>query len=202
MSFLMSDILDDIRTLAANEIEDLGSDSTTQNAAIFRFVDIVLDKRVRQAYNVAFSDVLNITSDGFQTFQRGATTITDLYEPLGLYDSNNRQTLKRTAWDAPNGWWRESDNLEIHTKGLTGNHTLKYIRYPTAITVSGDTVEYPRAGKWDIIFDVVRLCKMPKNFYEEAAAMGALATGTATVKASISAKGTNSAPPSMTDKED
>lgn len=202
MSFPMSDILDDIRTLAVNEIEDMGTDTTSQNEAIFRFVNIVLDKRVRQAYNVAFSDPLNITTDGYQTFQRGGMNVTDLYEPLGLYDANNKQTLKRTAWDQPKGWWRESDNLQIHTKGMTGNHTLKYIRYAAPVNSQNDIVEYPRAGKWDLIFDVVRLCKLPKNFYDEAAAMGALATGTATVKASIAAKGTNSAPPSPTDKEE
>lgn len=202
MSFLMSGVLDDIRTLAANELGDLGDDATTQNAAIFRFVNIILDKRVRQAYNVAFCDPLNIVSDGYQTFMKGAVAVTDMYEPLGIYGPAGDQTQKRMSYDAPNGWLRESDNLNIHTKGMTGSHILKYIKYPAAITASTDTVEFPRAGKWDLIFDVVGLCKLPKNYYEEFAAIKGRATGTSTVKASIAAKGTNSSPPSMTDKEE
>jgi len=201
MPFLMSEILEDIRSLAVNELDDLGADLTTQNEVIFRFTNIVLDKRARQAYNVAFSDPLNITTDDYQTFQKDAVDIEDMYEPLGIYGPTGAQALNRKSWDAPMGWIREADNLLIHTKGLTGNHTLKYIRYPAAITASSDTVEYPRAGKVDLIMDVVSLCKLPKNFYQESEAMAARATGTATVKASIAAKGTNSAPPSPTDKE-
>jgi len=49
--------------------------------------------------------------------------------------------------------------------------------------------------------DVVGLCKYPKNYYQEAEAVRNLATGTATVKAAIAAQGTNSAPPSETDRE-
>jgi hypothetical protein len=202
MSFLMSDILDDIRTLSANELEDLGSDSDTQNAAIFRFTNIILDKRVRQAYNVAFSDPLTIAADGFQTFLKDTVAVTDMYEPLGIYGPSGTQTLKRTSWDAPDGWWRESDNLSIHTKGLTGANTLKYIRYATAVSASTDTVEYPRAGKWDLIYDVVAMVKLIKNYYQESDYIKAKATGTATVKASISAKGSNSAPPSPVDREE
>lgn len=202
MAFLMSDILDDIRTLAANEIEDLGSDSTTQNAAIFRFVNMVLDKRARQAYNVAFSDTLNIAADGYQTFKKDTSDITDLYEPLDIYGPTGTQTAKRTSYDGPKGWWRESDNLEIHTKQLTGDHTLKYIRYAATITTSTDTIEYPRAGKADLIYDVVALVKLIKNFYQESDAIKARATGTATTRAAIDAKGSISAPPSVADKED
>jgi len=197
----MSDILTDIRTLAVNELGDLADDETTQNAAIFRLVNIVLDKRARQAYNVEYSDALNIVADGYQTFQRSSVAITDMYEPLGIYGPTNHQTLKRKSWDAPSGWIREADNLGVHTKGLTGNHTLKYIRYPAAVTASSDTVEFPRAGKIDLIMDVISQIKLIKNFYDESNAIAAKATGTATVKASIAAQGTNSAPPSETDRE-
>ena len=201
MSFLMSDILTPIRNLAVNELGDLADDEGSQNEAIFRFVTIVLRKRARQAYNAAFSDTLNITADGFQTFLKDAVAVTDLFEPLAVYDNAGRATNKRTAFDAPIGWWRESDNLNIHTKGMTGNHQMKYIRYPLLVDAAGDTVEYPLAGQWDLIMDVVALIKLPKNFYQEFDAIKKEATGTATVKASIAAKGTNSSPPSLTDRE-
>lgn len=202
--FPMSDILDDIRVLASNEIEDLGRDVNSQNAAIFRFTNIVMEKRARQAYIVEWSDPLNIAADGKQTFLRNGIPITDLYEPLGMNMSTNfgAQVPKRYSFETSNGWIHEADNTPIDTRGLTGSYVLKYLRYPAKITAVTDTVEFPRAAKWDLIFDVVALCKLPKNYYEEFAAIKSRATGTTTVKAAIAAKGTNSAPPSILDREE
>lgn len=203
MSFLMSDILTTIRDLAVNELGDLGDTEEAQNAAIFRFVNVVLDKRARQAYIEEFSDALNITTDGDYTFLRGTVAITDLYEPLGVHvtDKYGRTIQPRTSFEATPGWRRESDNQLMNIRGVTGLHVMKYLRYPASVDASTDTVEFPRAGKWDIIFDVVALSKLPKNYYQEYDAIKKEATGTATVKASISAKGTNSSPPSMIDRE-
>ena len=157
MSFLMSDILDDIRTLAANEIEDLSSDTSSQNTAIFRFVNSVLDKRARQAYIEEFSDPLDITGDGDYTFQLNGVDIEDMYEPLGVHvtDKYGRTIQSRTSFEAPTGWRREAENMTINIRGVTGMHVLKYLRYPAEITASTDIVEFPRAGKMDLIMDVV-----------------------------------------------
>lgn len=203
MSFLMSDILSDIRSLAVNELGDLADDETSQNEVIFRFVNIVLDKRARQAYIEEFSDALNITADGDYTFLLNSVSITNMYEPLGVHVTNKygRTITSRTSFEAPTGWRKESENQLINIRGVTGLHVLKYLRYPSAVTASGDTVEFPRAAKWDIIMDVVALVKLPKNYYAEYDAIKKEATGTATVKASIAAKGTNSAPPSLADRE-
>lgn len=200
----MSDILTTIRDLAVNELGDLGDTDTNQNAAIFRFVNVVLDKRCRQAYIEEFSDALNITADGDYTFVRNSVDITDLYEPLAVHvtDKYGRTIASRTSFESPTGWRRESDNQLMNIRGVTGLHVLKYLRYPAQIDASTDTVEFPRAAKWDLIFDVVALCKLPKNQYDEFGAIKSRATGTATVKASIAAKGTGSAPPSLTDREE
>lgn len=203
MSFLMSDILSDIRSLAVNELGDLADDETSQNEVIFRFVNIVLDKRARQAYIEEFSDAVNITADGDYTFLLSAVSISNMYEPLGVHVTNKygRTITARTSFEAPIGWRRESENQLINIRGVTGLHVLKYLRYPAAVTSSSSTVEFPRAAKWDIIMDAVALIKLPKNYYQEFDAIKKEATGTATVKASIAAKGTNSAPPSLTDRE-
>jgi hypothetical protein len=199
----MSDILTTIRDLAANELGDLADNETAQNAAIFRFVNTVMDKRARQAYIEEFSDALNITADGDYTFLRNSVAIIDLYEPLAVHvtDKYGRTIQSRTSFEAPTGWRRESDNQQMNIRGVSGLHVLKYLRYPAAVDASGDTVEFPRAAKSDIIMDVVALCKLPKNMYSEFDAIKKEATGTATVKASIAAKGTGSAPPSLTDRE-
>lgn len=202
--FLMSVILPDIRRLSVNELRDIGNSEIEQNDAIFSLTNIVLDKRARQAYIEEFSDALNITADGDYTFLLSGVAITDLYEPLAVHVTNKygKPIQTRTAFDAPTGWRRESDNQPVNIRGVTGLHVLKYLRYPAQITASTDPVEFPRAAKTDIIMDVVSLVKLVKNYYDESNAIKAKATGTATVKASIAAKGTNSAPPSMTDKED
>lgn len=203
MSFLMSDILTTIRDLAANELADLGDTETDQNAAIFRFVNVVMEKRARQAYIEEFSDALNITADGDYTFLLNAVAITNLYEPLGVHITNKygRTISQRNSFENPLGWRRESDNQLMNLRGVTGLHVLKYLRYPAEVDASTDTVEFPKAAKWDIIMDVVALAKLPKNMYNEFDAVKKEATGTATVKASIAAKGTNSSPPSLTDRE-
>lgn len=200
--FLMSDILDDIRTLAVNELDDLSPDPDAQNQAIFRFVNIVLDKRARQAYNVETSDPLTISGDGYQSFLKGGNPIEDMYEPLGLYDAQGRQAYRRTTWDSLKGWWREADNQMIHTKGLNGEYTLKYIRYPSHVTSESSAVEFPRAGKWDLIYDVVGMIKLIKNFYEESEYVKRQATGIATTKASEAAQGSMFDPPSRDDREE
>jgi hypothetical protein len=203
MSFLMSDILTTIRNLAVNELGDLADDETSQNEAIYRFVNVVLDKRARQAYIEEFSDALLLAGDNDYTFLKSTVAITDLYEPLGLHATTKYGStiLRRSSFEADMGWIREADNQPINIRGITGLHVLKYLRYPRQVTASGDTIEFPRAAKWDLIFDVVALCKLPKNMYDEFGVIKKEATGTATVKAAINAKGSNSTPPSLLDRE-
>lgn len=200
--FVMSDILGVIRTLAVNELDDLSPDPNEQNDKIIEFTNVVLRKRVRQAYNVDTSDPLTISGDGYQTFLKSGNPITEMYEPLGLYDTQGRQAYRRTTWDSLRGWWREGDNQPIHTKGITGDYTLKYIRYPAKVTSISDPVEFPLAGQWDLIYDVVGLIKLIKNFYEESDYVKKQATGITTTKASERAQGSMFDPPSRDDREE
>lgn len=192
-----------IRDECVNELGDIGDTETEQNDALYRFLNIILRKRARQAYIVAFSDALTISADGYQAFVRGAIAVKDeIYEPQGLFTSSTTVAVqKRTAWDAPTGWIHEDPYSQIHTKGISGSHVLKYLRYPANVSVTGDTLEFPQAGYWDLIYDVAGMVKLVKNFVDEAAAIRGIATGKASVKAGIASKGTNSAPPSMTDAE-
>lgn len=202
--FLMSDILDKIRTLAVMELGDLADDETSQNAAIFGFTTVALRKRAKQANNIQWSDTLNIASNGYQSFLTGGSAINDLYQPVMVWDvsgARERQTNRRSSFDLGNGWYREAENTQIHTYGLTGNHKLQYIRYPAAVTSSSSTVEFPLAGQMDLIMDVVALIKLPKNMYEEYGAVKAQATGVATVKAAIDAVGRSQVTPTLEDRE-
>lgn len=201
--FPMSDILPNIRILSKNELDDLGNSEAEQNETIYRFMNVSMEKRARQAYIEEFSDPLTIAGDGDYTFKRGGVDIDDLYEPLSVHVATKygKGITPRTNFESTIGWRRESPNQPIDIRGITGEHVLKYLRYPKPITASSDVVEFPRAAKMDLIMDVVALCKLPKNYYQEYDAIKKEATGTATVKAAISAKGTNSSPPSLLDRE-
>jgi hypothetical protein len=201
MSFLMSDILSRIRTLSANELEDLSSDEAVQNTAIFGLVTVTLREMAKQANNVEWSDALNIASNSYQTFLRSTTAITDMFQPIGVYDvSGTREepVRQRTSFDLGNGWYRESDNQKIHTYGLTGNHKLQYIRYPAAVTASGDMVEIPLASQKELIMRVIAMIKLIKNFYQESEYIKAQVNPASTVNAALGAMG--KLPPQPSDK--
>lgn len=197
MSFAMNDILPTIRSLAQMELGDIGDNEGEQNDMIFRLTNVVLRKRARQAYVVEMSPPLEILTSGYQSF-----VTTNMYEPLDIYNASGRKAKKRSSWDAPIGWWRSSEYQGIHTKGMTGSHTLHYLRYPSAVTSDTSLVEFPMAGQMDLIMDVVQMIKLVKNYYSESDAIKARATGTAAIKASIAAKGTYNSPPSLEDKVD
>lgn len=206
MILTAGELIDIIRDECAMELGDLGNSETEQNDTLYRFLNVVLRKRVRQAFKVAFSDSLTISADGYQTFLRGSVDVTtELYEPQGVFPysggADGVAAQKRTSWEAPTGWIHEDAYSQIHTRGLSGSYRLKYLRYPANVSASGDVLEYPQAGYWDLIYDVASMVKLIKNAYDESIAVRNLATGTASVKASTSSKGTNSSPPSPLDKE-
>lgn len=165
------DVVTLIRTMGAMELEELGTTTETQNNALIVFINAALKELVHLAYRARVSDVLNITADGYQTFKRNSTDIADLYSPLRILDSTGRPILKRTAFDAPTGWWREADSQPLHTKNVTGNHTLHYIAYPTPCTDTNSTLDFPDAGLMGLAFWVCGLVKESRDAYEESQAM-------------------------------
>lgn len=163
-----------IKKLGENDIEDLGADDDSKNTFIFYYLNIAMWKLARLAYNVANSDAKNLTTDGYVTFQRNGADIADLFEPLMIFDPNGRQVMKRSADDAPIGWWREAQNMEVHIKGFSaagaqklpaGNYQLKYIKYPKQVTLPDDAVEFPPSGYDSLIKEVLALIKYSKNSY-------------------------------------
>lgn len=149
-----SDLITPITKYVASYIEELGSTSATQNVLLFSYITLALKKLAHVAYKSRTSSVLSITADGDQTFLIGGAAITDLYSPLRILDSTNKEIVKRTSYSAPTGWYRESYNSSIHTKNMTGNHTLMYIAYPADVTATGDTIDFPPAGNMGLIYYV------------------------------------------------
>lgn len=149
-----SDLITPITKYVSSYIEELGSTSAAQNVLLFSYITLALKKLAHVAYKSRTSSVLNITTDGDQTFLIGGSAITDLYSPLRILDSTNKEINKRTSWSQTVGWWRESSNTSIHTKGMTGNHTLMYIAYPADVTATTDIIDFPASGNLGLIYYV------------------------------------------------
>jgi hypothetical protein len=195
-----------IKDLARMDLEELGADDDSQNTAIFRFMNIVMQKMARMAYNVEFSDAKAINSDGYQVFDRNESPITDLFEPLTIVDTTPQENemQKRTSYSGPKGWWRESNNLGIHVRGITsGSYKLKYIRYPKLVTLATDDVEIPSTGNEALIMDVVSLIKLVPNSYGGSEFTGARAKQAygGVTQGAVSARGTGNSgqPPGPND---
>lgn len=199
-------ILTVVRTVNKMDIDYLGADDTAQNQMLFQFLNVALWNLARLCYNTEVSDVVNITDDGPVEFTRGSAAITNMYEPLRLVRIDGGREVevnKRSSDTAPIGWYCESPNQPIHVRGSTGQHRLKYIRYPRQVTQETDPVDCPESGYKALIMEISALVKDVKNFYQEAEAMAANAKSgySAITQAAISGRGPSSGgmPPSFDD---
>lgn len=184
-----------IKKLAQMDVEELGPDDDTQNSYIFQFMNVVMLKMARMAYNVEFSDAKTISADGYVTFQLNGVDIANLFEPQTLLDASENEVMHRTSYSAPKGWFRESNNLSVHVRGLTsGSYKLRYIRYPALVTLTTDTVEIPPIGYDALIKDVISLIKLAPNSYAGSEYVGGLAKQAygGVTQGSVSARGTGS----------
>lgn len=181
--------------MAENDVADLGATDAAQKSYIYPYLNMAMWELARLAYNVKFSDALTISSNGYVTFKQSTVNITDMYEPMAIYNASDSPVQKRTAYDAPTGWWRESNNLEIHVKGLTaGAYTLKYLKYPATVSLDADTIEFPPSGYLTLAKKVISLIKYSKNSYGGAEYMDGQATKSmpAAAQGTISSRGTGS----------
>jgi|GEM_PF-2479706 len=189
-----------IRKLGEMDIEDLGSDTDSQNTYIFYYMNLAMWELARLANQVKYSDMKTISADGYVTFQQNGADITNMFEPLMIFGPNGKPVPKRTADDAPLGWWREAENQEIHIRGFSaasqplqsGQYQLKYIKYPKQVTLETDTVEFPPSGYMTLVKKTLSLIKYSKNSYGGAEFMDTqskLSMGNL-MQAAVSARGT------------
>jgi len=164
------DVIFLVKKMAASDIRELGLSDQQQNTYLLAYITRALKELAHIAYIAEESDVLTISSDGYQQFLKNGNPI-DMYSPLRLLDSSGRPIEKRTAFDAPRGWWRESASTLIHTRGITGDFVLHYTAYPKAVQSENDVVEFPDAGIMGLAFWVCGIVKETANGYQEAQAM-------------------------------
>lgn len=190
--------------IKANEkdIEDLG-DTNSQKSYIYQFMNIAMWKLAKLADRVEFSDSMTLSSDGFVSFTKSGSPITNMFEPKTVYMPDGQSLQKRTSWESPIGWWRESELQDVHIRGFSltttakltaGTYQLKYIRYPRPVTIDSDVVDFPPMGYDALIKEVSALIKLPKNSYNGADFMDSKAKQqyNNVAQAAISSKGTGS----------
>jgi hypothetical protein len=154
-----------IQKLGEMDIQDLGNDDATQKSNIYRFMSVAMLKHARLAYLEETTDLLNIAADGYQAFLKSGEAIKNMFEPLTVLDSLGNETRQRTSFTGSKGWYRESFNKDVHTKGLTGVHSLRYLRYPNPVTQDGDTIDFPPSGYDVLIKEVLAMIKYTRNSY-------------------------------------
>ena len=201
MQYTADQIATMIKIAAKKDMPDFGEDSE-QDSYIFEWINLFMYQNAKKIRKTATSDALNITVNGYVDFLRNGQAIVDMYEPYQLLDGDDRAQTKRTSFDNPSpGWYREDAFSKIHTRGLNGLYRLKYIKYPTKITLGTQVPELPPAGYGELISWVVSRIKYTKNFLDESKALqaDAQAASLATVKASVSGMGTNAQSPGPDD---
>lgn len=195
------DLANTISKMQVMNIAELGSTSSQINSYIYTYLSLAMQKWARLAYQVKVSDVLNITTDGYQTFKVNLSDVADLYEPLRVLDSTGKEIRKRVSFSDPTaGWLLESANTQIHTKGMTGNFTLHYIKYPDWISSDTQVPEWPPAGYMALIYETCGMILESKGFIDESNNMYAIASRhmNTIVMANTSARN-QGMPPSMND---
>lgn len=156
---IASELATIIKKIAVSDVAELGNSDSAQNTYIYDYLSRALRELAAIAFVTRVSDALNITADGYQTFLRSSVAIDDLYEPLRILNSSGTETARRVSYSAPTGWFRESHNSSIHTKNMTGNHTLHYKAYPAKVTADGSTVEFPDSGFMGLCFWTAAMIK-------------------------------------------
>lgn len=165
-----------INKLGEMDMDDLGEEAQ-RKTFVYHYANIAMWKLVRLAHRVDYSDVVELTGDGYAEFTKSGQGISNLYEPMSIIMPNGQPMAKRTAEEAPVGWWRESETQEIHVRGfslttsqklVTGDYKLKFIRYPNRITIDSDPVDFPPSGYDALIKEVLSLIKYSKNSFADA----------------------------------
>ena len=202
-----------IKDICQNEMDDLGADLDSQKEAVFRLINLCSWALPRIHYLVSYSDAKTISADGYVTFQKDASDISNLFEPMMILDENDKRMQQRTSEDAPCGWYRASHNQEIHIRGFSysrplvaGAYTLKYLKYPKQITLETDSLEIAPSGYQQLVYDVAKMIKLTRNSYAGADYMQQNADKAMmqSVQGAISGMGVGSGttPPSKTDVND
>jgi hypothetical protein len=158
MTVTAQDLITPISKYVTSFIEEIGSNTAAQNVYLLTYISLALRKLANVAYQAKYSDALNLSADGDATFIQGGLAL-DFYAVLRIIKPDGRSLTRRTSYEAPMGWWRESANMPFNIIGFAatsplaaGNYQLHYLKYPAKVTAVGDTVEFPESAIMGLIY--------------------------------------------------
>ncbi|MDF2653060.1 MAG: hypothetical protein K0Q73_8865 [Paenibacillus sp.] len=157
-------------------LAQLGNTDAAQNTYIHYYLTQALWKYAGLISRKKTSDALVVASDGYVTFQVSGADIEDMYAPIRIMVNSEAGTTfrKRTSFDAPNGWFKETANDPIHIKGA-GTYVLQYKAYHPKITSETQALEIPQTSYDLIQYETLGKIKESLNDVEGTAAAYAVA---------------------------
>lgn len=146
-SFTVSDLNTQIKKEIKMILAQLGNTTADQNVYIYYYMTEVLWELADKIKKKKTSDALIVAANGYVTFQKDGVDIEDLYSPLRILitDESGSEFTQRPSFSAPNGWLRETQNDQIHIKGV-GTYVLQYIALPTKITSETQSIDIPQSS--------------------------------------------------------
>lgn len=188
-----------IKKMGKLNLAHLGNSNIEQNNFIYYYMTQAAWKYVGLNFLKRTTDPLVVSSDGYVTFLSGGNPIEDMYEPLRILSPDEVTGVvvqKRTSFDAPRGWWKESANDQVHIKGA-GTYVLQYKAYTDKITTDTQVPQWPSAANDLLIYETIGKIKESLNDLEGALAAYAVADKQIPVliKAQIDASGTTGGRP-------
>lgn len=198
-NFSVGELTSMIKKESKLNLAHLGNTATDQNTYIWYYITLAMWKYVSLAFVSRTSDALVVAANGYVTFKRNTADIDDLYEQLRILtpsEVSGTVVQKRTSFDAPAGWWRESANAQIHIKGA-GTYVMQYKGYPAKATTEGQFLEWPSTSYDLLMFETIGKIKESLNDLEGAAQAYATADKLIPVliKANADAQGTTGGRP-------
>jgi hypothetical protein len=147
-TFLVSDLNTMIKKESKMNIAQLGNTTTDQNTYIYYYLTQALWKYAGIIFRKKISSPLVVSANGYVTFDISGIAIEDMHSPIKILVSpevSGSTFIHRTSFDAPNGWFKESANDQIHIKGV-GTYILHYRSYHAKITGESQTLDIPQAA--------------------------------------------------------
>jgi hypothetical protein len=175
-SFVASDLATMIKKESKMNLAHLGNTDTAQNTYIFYYLTQSLWKYAGLISRKKTSDPLVVASNGYVTFEYDGNDIEDMYAPLRILVGSESGTTfaKRTAFDAPTGWFKETANDPIHIKG-PGTYVLQYKAYHPNIVSGDQPLDIPQTSYDLIQYETIGKIKESLNDTEGTAAAYAIA---------------------------
>lgn len=168
-NFTVGELTSQIKRESKMNIAHLGNDNE-QNTFIWYYLTLAMWKYVGLIYKKRVSDPLVVASDGYVTFKVDDADIEDFYAPIRIYvgSENGKALVKRTSFEAQQGWFIESANDRMHIKGA-GTYVLSYRAYPAKATSASQVLEWPAASYDLLMFETIGKIKESLNDLEGAA---------------------------------